>query len=71
MTRAINGWAIWKADCGLLLHSVAMSKMDAWAMLNFNHHPDEPMRSTEERERLGFVAVPIRIKYDEPEGRRP
>jgi hypothetical protein len=68
--RAINGHAIWKRDYGLLLPTVAMSKQDAWARLsldNMRYHPNEPLLSPEELERLGFMALPVRIKYDEPE----
>jgi hypothetical protein len=67
MTKAINCWAIYGPEAGLLLHSLGMSKFDAWARLNLDHRPDEPMRSIEDFESLGFVAIQVRLKFDEPE----
>jgi hypothetical protein len=69
VNRAINAWAIFHPAQGLLLHAIDANQCGAWAMLNLHHHPDEPMRSEGERIALGFRAVQVRIKFDEPEGK--
>ncbi len=66
MTRAVNAWAIWHPARGLILHAVHANQAGAWAMLNIGSAPGEPMRSEDEFKALGFRAVQVRIKFDEP-----
>ena len=67
MTKAINAWAIWHPAQGLLLHSAHANERGAWAML-YLHVPPEEQRSKEQNLALGFRAVQVRIKFDEPNG---
>jgi hypothetical protein len=64
--KAIDGWAIWHPGVGIILHSIAASKMDAWARLRMISRPEE-WQGLEEHARRGFKEVQVRIKYAEPE----
>ena len=65
MTKAVNAWAIWHPAQGLLLHSLHANQRGAWAMLHIFARPEEK-RTVDESKRLGFRAVQVRVKYDEP-----
>jgi hypothetical protein len=66
MTRAVNAWAIFHPAQGLLLHAIHPNQRGAWAMLHIHSLPGEK-RCEDELKALGFRAVQVRIKYDEPE----
>ncbi len=65
MTKAVNAWAIFHPSQGLLLQSVHANQRGAWAMLEY-HLPVEQKRGEEALIALGFRAVQVRVKYEEP-----
>jgi hypothetical protein len=65
MTKAVNVWAIWHPAQGLLLHSLHANKPGAWAMMHMHSRPEE-QRSEEQNIALGFRAIQVRVKFDEP-----
>ena len=67
MTKAVEAWAIWHPAQGLLLHSLHANAKGAWAMLHIHSQPEE-RRSEAENIALGFRAVRVRVKFDEPAG---